>query len=277
MPTLYGAAFGFACLLLLGIGFASTNNAVYFLCFFMVALGSQSLILTNRNIEKFLIERVSAQDFFADEAADLRVLAHNPGKEDIHEVQIEIQKENKISLESLRTGERKDLSVPLPKYPAGKHKIPNLRISSEFPYYFSRAWKRAYNENIFYVYPARAGSTQFARGAYNDLQAQDQSFDDFKGHREYQDTDSPRSIDWKVSARVQKTMVKEYDPQGSKKVILRWEDCPQNSADEKKSQLSLWIDLAEKNDFEYALELPQTHITLGKGPQHKTQCLRALL
>jgi uncharacterized protein (DUF58 family) len=277
IPTAYGVAFGFICLLLLGIGFASANNAVYFLCFFMVALGSQSLILTNRNVEKLKILQIGIEDFFADEVGAIRILVHNSTQEDMQSVLFEATPSESLLLEKLKAGERREVLVPFKMPTQGIHPVPGIRISSEFPYYFSRSWKKFYHEQKAYVYPARRGSSQFATSAHTLRLQESQSLDDFKGHREYQKSDSPRSIDWRVSARVQKIMTKEFDPQGSRKLTLRWEDCPQASADEKKSQLSLWVDLAEKNSMEYALDLPSRQLPYGSGSQHKTECLRALL
>lgn len=277
MPTLYGVAFGFVCLLLFGIGFASTNNAVYFLCFFMVALGSQSLILTNRTTDKVKVAQSSAEDFFADETGRLRLSLHNPTQEDLQNLQLSLSKESVLEVARLRAGERRDVGVPLFMKEPGIYKLARLSISSDFPYHFSRSWKRHNLEISVCVFPARRGSLQFPAAAYNSRNAESLNLDDFKGHREYQESDSPRSIDWKVTARVQELMVKEYDPQTSRKLTLRWEDCSQASDTDKKSQLSLWIDLAEKNNFEYALELPARYIGYSRGLQHRGECLRALL
>jgi len=277
MPTMYGVAFGFICILLLAIGFASANNAIYFLCFFMVALGSQSLVLTNGTTEKMKIAHLHAEDFFADEVGSLRLSLHNPSKEDLRGVQLSIDANSLVDISRLKAGEHRDVTLPLTVTTPGFVKIPNVRVSSDFPYHFSRSWKKYLSDLSVSVYPARRGSAQFAKTAFTARNNESQNLDDFKGHREYQTTDSPRSIDWKVTARVQKTMVKEYDPQTSRKIILRWEDCAQSSEEDKRSQLSLWIDLAEKNNFDYSLELPSRHISYGRGPHHKSECLRALL
>lgn len=277
MPTLYGVAFGGVCLLLFGIGFASANNAVYFLCFFMVALGSQSLIITNRTTDKIKITHASAEDFFADEPGRIRFSVHNPSQEDLRRIQLSLSAVSVAELDRLKAGERRDVQIPFSVKEPGIYEIPNLRISSDYPYHFSRSWKKHYAPISVHVFPARRGSAQFAKTAFTSRSAESQNLDDFKGHRDYQKSDSPRSIDWKVTARMQKTMVKEYDPQTSRKITLRWEDCPQASDAEKKCQLSLWIDLAEKNNFDYALEIPARQIPFLRGPQHKLECLRALL
>lgn len=277
MPTAYGVAFGFICLLLFGIGFASANNAVYFLCFFMTTLGSQSLILTNRNTEKLQITQISTEDSFADETGTLRLTVHNPTQENLENILFELANDSQILIEKIKAGERREIQVPLKPPGPGVHKVPPLKISSDFPYHFSRSWKKHYHESKAYVYPSRQGSAQFAKAAHINKTLEVQSLDDFKGHRDYQKMDTPRSIDWRVSARVQKVMVKEFDPQSSRKITLRWEDCPQSAEAEKKSQLSLWIDLAEKNNFDYALDIPTKQIGFGKGLQHKVDCLRALI
>jgi len=270
-------AFAVVCILLLVIGFSSTNNAVYFLCFLMTVLGSQSLILTNRNTDLLQIQNIEGEDFFSDETGHIKVSLYNPSRDELHALTIETSPENQTIVEKLGPGERKEIQISLQNKSPGTHTFPALRISSDFPYYLSRSWKKHYSENSFHVFPARKGKNEFSDKAFADLNSQTHNQDDFKYHREYQNTDSPRRIDWKVTARVQKMMVKDYDQQMTTKVTLRWEDCPQVSIDEKKCQLSLWLDLAEKKNFEYALVLPNEKISLGKGRQHQLQCLRALL
>ncbi|MGZ3748053.1 MAG: DUF58 domain-containing protein [Pseudobdellovibrionaceae bacterium] len=277
LPTLYGVSFSALCLLLFGIAFASTNNAIYFLCFFLVALASQSLPLTNRSVEKTTILHVSAVDFFAEEPSSISLQVHNPTKEDLQNIDFRFSQDSHVLVEKIKAGEYREILIPFTSTTSGFIKIPPLRISSEFPYHFSRSWKKYLCELSICIYPARKGSVQFAQAAFSQRNPESQSLDDFKGHREYQKTDSPRSIDWKVTSRMQKIMSKEYEPQNSRKIALRWEDCPQSKENEKKSQLSLWIDLAEKNGYEYALELPSRSLVYGKGPQHKSQCLRALV
>lgn len=277
VPTLYGVAYGVVCLLLFGIGFASTNNAVYFLCFFLVSLGSQSLVTTNRNTEKLHITHIAGEDFFADETGRIRLSVQNRGKEDLRQIQLSFSKKHSVDLDRLKVGEHREVLIPYSTPAPGILKIPDLRVSSDFPYHFARSWKKYFTDLSLYVYPARRGSSQFSKDAFVSRSQESQSFDDFKGHRDYQKTDSPRSIDWKVTARVQKTTVKEYDPQTSQKITLRWEDCPQATESDKRSQLSLWIDLAEKNSFDYSLELPHRVIPFSRGPQHRTDCLRALI
>lgn len=278
IPTGYGAAFGVVCLLLFGIAFASTNNAIYFLCFFMVSLGSQSLVITNRNTDKLQITQSRIDDFFADETGQLVLDVHNPSTQELRAIELKLPTGPGVTVEHLNPGERRQLFLPLTLCEPGAQALPELKISSEFPYHFSRSWKKLILPQDMTVYPARRGQRAFASAALTTTaNADSHNWDDFKGHRDYLSSDSPRSIDWKVSARLQKVLVKEFEPQNSHRLTLRWEDCPQSTDSEKKSQLSLWIDLADKNNYDYALELPLKKIPLGQGARHKTACLRALL
>lgn len=277
LPTLYGVAFGVVCILLLAIAFASTNNAVYFLCFLLSVLGVQSLVTTNRNTERLDITRMEVEDFFADEVGFARLHLQNASADDLYELTIETSPISKVFLSVLRAKERKELQLPIVIHQAGIHAFPPLKVSSDFPFHFARSWKKHYGELNFGVFPARRGESNFPAVAFADTHQQIFNQEEFKSHRDYEVSDSPRRIDWKVTARLDKIMVKEYDQPTNTKVSLRLEDCPQITIDEKKSQLSLWIDLAEKKNFEYALMLPKLNLAFGKGPQHRLACLRALL
>jgi uncharacterized protein (DUF58 family) len=277
LPTGYGVSFAVVCIFLLAIAFASTNNAVYLLCFVMASLGVQSLIITNKNIENTQVENLEIPDFFADEAGAALVNLHNSSISVVESLRYDLGKEAPVTMDRLQAGERRLLRIPLAPRMAGRHRSPRLKISSDFPFYFSRSWKTYQREVEFYVYPPRVGVRDFSSKAFLLQATEAETQDDFKGHRDYRENDSPRSIDWKVSSRLQKTTVKEYDQQASKKIWLRWEDCAATSDYERLSQLSLWIDLAERRDYEYGVMLPHRVIEFNKGPAHKALCLRALL
>jgi uncharacterized protein (DUF58 family) len=279
LPTGYGFSFAAVCIFLLAVAFASTNNAVYLLCFVMSSLAVQSLVITNKNIEKLDVTHLEVADFFADELGYAKVSVQNTLLNDIENIQYEFDKKKPTNVSRMRPGERQQVQVALglATSAAGRQTCPKLRISSDFPFFFARSWKTYQSDIQFYVYPARKGLSPFSASAYLLHDADAQTQDEFKGHRDYRDNDSPRSIDWKVTSRLQKITVKEYDSEGTKKIWLRWQDTPVGSDSDRKSQLSLWIDLADKKDFEFGLILPSRTIDFGKGPNHKTLCLRALV
>lgn len=281
LPTGYGLSFAIVCLFLLAVAFASSNNAIYLLCFVMSSLGIQSLVLTNKNTENVEINALEIPDFHADESGFAIVTVHNASIEDAHSLRCEFalktMKNSWTMLPHLKPGERARLRIPVEQKHSGRYAIPKLKLSSDFPFYLSRSWKMHAAQTNYYVYPPRKGVKAFSQKAYA-LQQKDEIIqDEFKGHRDYRENDSPRSIDWKVSSRLQKTTVKEYETEGTKKVMLRWQDVEATGDADKKAQLSLWIDLAEKNEYQYGLVLPHLDIELGSGAKHKSQCLRALV
>jgi uncharacterized protein (DUF58 family) len=277
LPTVYGFCFAAVCMFLLAIAYASTNNAVYLLCFVISALGIQSLIITNKNTDKMRVNQLEIPDFFADEPGFGLLHIANADTTPARNFRCEMVGEPAVEVEIFHPEERRPLRLPISTKPAGFHKAPKVKVSSDFPFYFSRSWRTYVQPFDFAVYPARVGTSQFSSNAFLANGAETETQDDFKGHRDYRDNDTPRSIDWKVSSRVQKLTVKEYDQQSAKKIRLRWQDANAPTDAQRRSQLSLWVDLAEKRDFEYAVELPSRTIDFGRGPAHKALCLRALL
>lgn len=243
----------------------------------MSSLAVQSLVITNKNIEKIEVTSVEVADYFADETGYAKVSIHNPLLSDLENIVFEFEKKNPVSVAKLRPGERRQVQIPLSLKSSGKHYCPKLKISSDYPFFFARSWKTFQSENAFFVYPPRVGQNAFSANAFLLHDSETETQDEFKGHRDYRDNDSPRAIDWKVTSRLQKMTVKEYDSQGAKKIWLRWQDVPVAFAQNRAAQLSLWIDLADKMNFEYGLILPHQTIEFGLGPTHKTLCLRALV
>jgi len=277
LPTLYGVALGSVCILLLGIAFASTNNAVYFLCFLLSSLAIQSLVITNKNTEHLEVTNIEIKDFFADEVGSVLLSLRNSGPHNIYDLLIETFKNQTQLVTLVKPQQRKEIQIPLHVTSPGIHSLPALKISSEFPFHFARSWKKHYSETSFCVFPPRRGTSKFSPLAFLGPDQKANELDNFKSHREYQTTDSPQRIDWKVTARTQKLMVKEFEESTTTKINLRWEDCSQTEESEKRSQLALWIDIADKNNFEYALTLPNVALSYDRGPQHRLRCLRSLL
>jgi uncharacterized protein (DUF58 family) len=132
----------------------------------------------------------------------------------------------------LPVGLSRELYVPVVKKGESRWSFPNVVISSRgmyllgdvrlrtgFPFIFLYLTRRlAYNRELI-VYPAIVDVSSFLR----DMQSQFSEREtikkgqegDFLFSREYVYGEESRNIDWKATAKVQKTMVKEYSKHSS--------------------------------------------------------------
>src|SRR5262249_55436247 len=100
--------------------------------------------------------------------------------------------------------------------------------------------------------------------------------DDFAGVRAYVLGESQRHIDWKAVARGQPLMTKQFTAEADGVVYLDFFALNSADAEEKLSQLALWVIEAERAQRPYGLRLPDAEIPPAVGQPHFHRCLRAL-
>jgi uncharacterized protein (DUF58 family) len=100
--------------------------------------------------------------------------------------------------------------------------------------------------------------------------------DDFAGVRAYVHGESQRHIDWRAVARGQQLMTKQFAAEAEGVVYFDFSALHFANAEERLSQLTLWVIEAERARRPYGLRLPGNEISPGIGQQHFHQCLRAL-
>ncbi len=242
--------------------------------------------LTNRNIELFEVIDLSANMVFAKQENQLQIQYQNLNlKSFIWDIEILIENnksKNLHQIEELISGK-----IPRRSYitwsPAkrGLQQSPRLLIQSRFPFRMLRAWKYFQQESEFIIYPERKGLNQIPSpkilpntDAKNNIQDNKGLFLD---HREFQKTDSPKKIDWKVSLKHQKHFVKNFETGEEKKILIDWNMTNQIlDFEDKISQLALWIDISHKKSEHYSLKINQDQTNYECNDSHYKKCMEKL-
>ncbi|MFZ4404679.1 MAG: DUF58 domain-containing protein [Pseudobdellovibrionaceae bacterium] len=167
----------------------------------------------------------------------------------------------------------------------GQHQLPQLEIFCSYPFGLTRSWKY-FNEDVsFLVYPALRGDhpLPFSTASEDMSRASTTHFlsapsmDEFKEHRAYRTYDSPQHIDWKVFARKNILMVKNYDKSAGK--ILHFSQTQSHvysHFEDQVSQMAQWVNLAATQGFQYSFQWQNYSIPLSSGTEHYHQILRIL-
>ena len=101
--------------------------------------------------------------------------------------------------------------------------------------------------------------------------------EDFAGLRDYQETDSPRHLAWKVYAHRGVMMTKQFSASEGGDLLFDWDTLPPGLSEEARlSRLSAWLLRAEQAGQRYALQLPAGHFPAERGEAHLHRCLGAL-
>jgi len=206
-----------------GLGFAAVNtgtNLMYLVFGFMLSLIVLSGILSEHVLRRLRVERRLPSRAFAGEPALIEVQAFN-GKDRLVSYSVEV--EDQALLES------NDRRCYFLKVPAGQmqsatyRRVPKrrglmqfvaFRVSTRFPFGLFEKWREFDAESELLVYPALI-ATRLPEGVSRE-EGQESGASKGRGTetrelREYREGDEVRSIHWRRSAAMGKTVVREYE------------------------------------------------------------------
>lgn len=295
VPVKFGFYYAFSVLFMVGIGFNFSNNLVYLIAFFLGSIGLVVMHLTNYNLQKLKITlSPSAQSpLYAGQENLLLLEAQVPEKQIIYEVAFSFHEtEKKKNFSEIKPEQKIDLNLFFER--RGWQYIPALSFESRFPFGLLRSWKKVKFSEKVLVYPHRKGLTQIPQKYFivdsdNSEKPEDESSNTqknphkdedflFAGHRNFQNSDSFKRVDWKAYARIQRLLIKEFEIENLQNEIeIHYKKTnPAQGLEDRISQMALWIDLAEKSNKKYRLVLPQKKIEFSHGPQHYHECMKSL-
>lgn len=262
-------------LFFLAVGYA--NNLIYIFVFFLISVAMTGMIVTNRNVAGIQVEGVRAGRLFCKEEGQLEVDVHNRSSMESWDIQARIEKSKNAISDRTHVGRGGHVSLKVPFRPEHRGLLhpPRIALQSTFPFGLLRAWKYALAQQPVVVFPERRGTTVFPAEAAGGERLQHSGL--FRDHRLYQSADPLSRIDWRASARRDELLVKNYEEPEKPKLAFTWESTESLVETETRlSQLSLWIDEAERLGHQYSLKVPGVEIEFSSGGAHRDRCLTAL-
>lgn len=272
LPTAFGGAFTGVVLVLfvMAIGFA--NNLIYLLTFLLVSIAITAMILANQNIAQLKISKVRFLESFAGEPSDVQIQLEsvNPSRT-LWELEFRVAgKDIPMEKRALVNGSLEVLLSWIPQQ-RGWQKSPKISVKSRYPFGLFRAWQRDHSKEDVLIFATRKGSSHWPHGQSGDEDPS--SVGVFKEHREYQNSDSWRRIDWKASARRQEILIKTYEDDEERILNFNWVQTQGlEDFESKVSQLALWVDLAYRRELHYSLTIGSHKIAIGSGKEHFLNC-----
>ena len=163
--------------------------------------------------------------------------------------------------------------------PRGIYTFPKSKLSTQQPFGVAFCWAYVWPELEEVVYPAPEHNPPDLMGLGEDEEQTPQfqkGHDDIEQLREYREGDSLRDVAWKMSAKRDRLISKEYESPTPSGWILKWELVSHLPYEQALSRLTAWLLQAESNQQEYALSLPDFQQPLGHGTAHLFEALRHL-
>jgi uncharacterized protein (DUF58 family) len=153
-------------------------------------------------------------------------------------------------------------------------------LETRFPLGLFRAWSYVEPEARCLVYPRPERSPlppPSSEASAGSLRPQSIGSEDFAALRAYQRSDSPRHVAWKVVARSEDMLTKQFAGETAAELWLDAQLIPASvGLEQRLSRLAGWVLAAERAGATYGLRLPGVEIEPARGDAHRAACLQAL-
>ncbi|GEM_PF-276905 len=219
--------------LLLGIGAVNTgNNLLYLVLSLLISVITISGILSEWTLRGLKLKRVYPRELVAGESALLRVEVDNPKRSGAFNIEVaEVADEDALMLRPgyilhLRGGEKGQcFQVVQPRF-RGPMQTSGLRMSTRYPFGFARKSRIFDDPADLLVLPPVADVDLKARGLGDRGEVQRSRRlghgGEFRGLREARQGDALRDIHWKVSARRDRLIAREWEAEATRVVMLHF-------------------------------------------------------
>jgi uncharacterized protein (DUF58 family) len=256
----------------LALGFALT--------FLLAGLGLAGMVHTARNLAALEVRAGRVEPVFAGEAAQFRLYLCNHAPFDRPAILVRQLASGAQTVVDVAARAVADAVLGVPAARRGRLPLGRVMLETRFPLGLFRAWSYVEPDAHCLVYPRPATSplpAAAAGAAGGAARVQSRGTDDFSGLRAYQLSDSPRHVAWKVMARADDMLTKQFSGEAALDLWLEWRALPAAlGLEERLSRLAGWVLAAERAGARYGLRLPGGEMAPGRGEPHRSACLQAL-
>jgi uncharacterized protein (DUF58 family) len=279
LPTRHGLMFAAMLMLMLTGSINYSLSLGFILTFLLAAMGVNTIIYTFRNLANLRIAGGRARPVFAGDTAHFIVHLENIGDTPRYAVNLT---HDKREWETVDIPARTTVSTAagVPARRRGLLRPGRLTLFTRYPLGLVYAW--AYLELdlhcVVYPRPASPGlplpAPATSAGAGSERGT---GQEDFSGMRQYHVGDSPRHIAWKLAARDQGLLTKQFSGRAEAELWLDWSLLPAAmGTEEKLSHLARWVIDAHETGLSFGLRLPGKTVEMANGDAQRERGLEAL-
>lgn len=275
LPTRFGVMFS-AVLLVMMLGALNyNNNPALLLSCLLAAASYQSVFQAFRTLNRIELRAVHAAACFAGDALHLSLHLHNDThvRRDLRLVCADVD-----ATFDLNTRGDNRIDLVLATQRRGWFRPGRMRLSSQYPFALFEVWSWINPDFAALVYPrpeTRPPPLPHS-AASRETHTIRRDGDEMAALREYRPGDPLRGVAWKVSARHESLLVKQFDQRVGSQVVLDYAGLHGLDREARIARLAGWVCAAESAQASYALQLPGRRIETGRGSAHRHRCLREL-
>ncbi len=265
----------FFILLSLIIGFAALNtgnNLLYIIFGITLSLVALSGVISMINISSIDINLDSHSDIFALTPGYLWISVKNKKKYvSSYSITINIQ-ENSYYLDKVGSEKTEKLRVKSFFKERGLNKLPEISISTRYPFGFFKKWVSTnFEKKDIVVFPRLVqvnSNEDFLENSIGENNSKrNGGGDELKSFREYNEGDNIKDIHWKVSAKMNKLISKEYFSETRKNIKIDFRPGAEDKAELEKyisKKASTYLDLI-KNGYDVEFVTQGKTLVTTKG------------
>jgi len=278
LPTKQGLGFVLLLFIMLLGSINYSNSLGYFLTFLLASLFVVTMHHTHSNLLHLSIGSAICKPVFAGCNSHFNVKVDNSNYLSRYSITT-FTSENIKSTTDIDEKSLSALNVEHVFLKRGLNSLPRFTIESTFPFGLFRAWTFIELDQEILVYPKPSDHSHLptqSHGFSEGNKLVDIGADDFRGLRSYVAGDPLQHIHWKSFARHHTMQTKEFSSTSSDELWLNLDDSQAFSIEQKLSQLTRWVILAEQQNLSYGLNLNSVIIQPNSGQNHLDACLKQL-
>ncbi|MDH3288577.1 MAG: DUF58 domain-containing protein [Betaproteobacteria bacterium] len=279
LPTRHGLMFAAMLMLMLTGSINYSLSLGFILTFLLGAMGVNTIIYTYRNLANLRVAGGRARPVFAGDTAHFTVHLENIGDTPRYAVNLT---HDKREWETVDIPARTTVSMAagVPARRRGLLRPGRLTLFTRYPLGLVYAWAYLDLDLRCLVYPRPASpglplpAPAMSAGAGSERGT---GQEDFSGMRQYHVGDSPRHIAWKLAARAQGLLTKQFSGRAEAELWLDWSVLPAAMGPEEKlSHLARWVIDAHETGLSFGLRLPGKTVEMANADAQRECCLEAL-
>jgi uncharacterized protein (DUF58 family) len=280
VPTRLGWLFGGTLGILL-IG--SINYAIslgFALTFMLAGMGLVGMVHTTRNLGRMAVSAGRTLPVYAGEGAQFRLYLDGRMPYDRPSILVRHLASGAQVVLDVPAGSVAEAVLAVPAARRGWLELGRVMLETRYPLGLFRAWSYVQLEARALVYPRpeRAALPPFSGASQaGGMRSPTPGNEDFAGLRNYHRSDSPRHVAWKVVARTDEMLTKQFQGDAAAELWLDWALLPGHlDLESRLSRLAGWVLAAEREGARYGLRLPGAELPPGRGEAHRGACMEAL-
>jgi uncharacterized protein (DUF58 family) len=286
LPTRFGLMLVALLVAMLVAGLNYNSNLALAFAFFMVSMALVSMHHCHRNLLGLTVDVKVEVDAFAGADAIFYFMLRNESAVDRRDIELRLgtpadaPQGNVEAMQSVATGSYEEVMLAVPVANRGVSRFRQFELRTTYPFGWFRAWTYVHSPLTAFVAPSPRGSRPLpaaVAAAGESARSESRGEEDFAGLRSYSPGIPLKHMAWKTLARGGEAAVRVYSDLGTRPEWLEWSLLDGLDAEARLSQLCRWIAECESgHPRPYGLRIPGTDIPPGRGPAHRSRCLRAL-